>query len=162
MPARRSSGTAQSRAPRADELLMTRIFDAPRELVFEAFTKNEHLARWQRAPKGFTTTVEKSDIRVGGEFRICMHAPDGIDHWLQGVYREIVYPERLAFTHAWLDAEKHPQKETLVVITFADREGKTELTLRQTGLPSAASRDGHEAGWASTFDRLHDYLGTIQ
>ncbi|MFL5563004.1 MAG: SRPBCC domain-containing protein [Gemmatimonadaceae bacterium] len=162
MSAGRSSSAAPPREAPADELLLTRIFDAPRELVFEAFTKNEHLARWQGAPKGFTTTVEKSDIRPGGEFLICMHAPDGVDHWLQGVYREVVPPSRLVFTHAWLDAEKHPKKDTLVVITFADKGGKTELTLRQTGLPSAASRDGHASGWESTFDRLHDYLETIR
>jgi uncharacterized protein YndB with AHSA1/START domain len=162
MSGRRSSETGASHPAAADELLMTRIFDAPRELVFDAFTKNEHLAQWQGSPQGFTTTVERSDIRVGGEFLICMHAPDGVDHWLQGVYREIVPPERLVFTHAWLDAAKRPMKETLVVITLAEHGGKTELTLRQTGFASAASRDGHEVGWESTFDRLHDYLGTIQ
>ena len=92
-----------------------------------------------------------------------LHAcPDGVEHWLEGVYREVVPPERLVFTHAWLDAQKRPTIETLVTITFADRGGKTELTLRQTGLVSPASRAGHEEGWGSTFNRLQDYLETMQ
>ena len=139
---------------------MTRTFDAPRELVFDAFTKREHLDRWQGAPMGMTVTVEKSDIRPGGAFRICMHAPDGKEHWLEGVYREVVRPERLVYTHSWLDAQKKPTRETLVTITFAARGNKTELTLRQTGLASADSREGHRAGWGSTFDRLTNYLAT--
>jgi uncharacterized protein YndB with AHSA1/START domain len=137
---------------------MTRIFDAPRALVFAAWTERKHLERWQGVPEGFTVTTEVADVRPGGAFRICMHSPDGAEHWLQGVYREVVAPERLVFTHAWLDAERKPRKETLVTITFAERGGKTELTLRQTGFVSEGSRDGHEEGWASTFDRLAGYL----
>jgi uncharacterized protein YndB with AHSA1/START domain len=141
---------------------MTRTFDAPRELVFAAFTTREHLERWQGAPMGMTVTVEQSDIRPGGKYRICMHGADGAEHWLEGVYREVVKPERLVYTHTWLDAQKQPGKETLVTITFADRGGKTELTLRQTGLVSPASREGHEKGWGSTFDRLAGYLPTAK
>src|SRR6516164_1264727 len=110
------------------ELVITRIFDAPRRLVFEAWTKPEHLARWQGAPRGFTVTTHEVDFRPGGAYRLCMRSPDGIDHWLQGVYREIVEPERLVFTHVWLNAEGKPGKETLVTITFTERGGKTELT----------------------------------
>jgi uncharacterized protein YndB with AHSA1/START domain len=87
-----------------------------------------------------------------------MRSPEGIDHWLQGVYREVVEPERLVFTHVWLDAEGKPGKETLVTITFTERDGKTELTLHQTGFKTVESRDGHQKGWTSTFDRLADYL----
>lgn len=152
-----SSGTATGSAT-GETLVMTRTFDAPRELVFAAFTERQHLERWQGAPMGMTVTVDHSDIRPGGKYRICMHAPDGAEHWLEGVYREVVKPERLVYTHTWLDANKQPGKETLVTMTFADRGGKTELTLRQTGLVSIGSRDGHEKGWASSFDRLAGYL----
>lgn len=161
MAAGRSS-SAGADATSANELVITRIFDAPRALVFAAFTERKHLERWQGAPEGMTVTVEESDIRPGGRFRICMHAPDGTEHWLAGVYREVLPPERLVFTHSWLDARKKPTIETLVTITFADRDGRTELTLRQTGLASPASRVGHEEGWKSTFNRLQDYLETAQ
>jgi uncharacterized protein YndB with AHSA1/START domain len=105
-----------------------------------------------------TVTPHESDIRPGGRFRICMHAPDGSDHWLQGVYQEVVPPERLVFTHSWLDEEGNPQTDTLVTVTFTDLGGKTELTLRQTGFTSAASRDGHKSGWSSALDGLEQYL----
>ena len=139
---------------------MTRVFAAPRELVFDAFTRREHLERWQGAPLGMTVTVEKSDIRPGGAYRLCMHGPDGTDYWLEGVYIEVARPERLVYTHCWLDPEMKPKRETLVTITFAARGGKTELTLRQVGLATVASREGHRGGWGSTFDRLTHYLAT--
>lgn len=143
------------------ELVMTRVFDAPRDLVFKAWTEPEHLERWQGAPRGFTVPTHEADIRPGGTYRVCMRSPEGVDHWLQGVYREVVEPERLVFTHVWLDAAGNPGKETLVTITFADRGGKTELTLRQTGFKSVGSRDGHNEGWTSTFDRLAEYLQNL-
>src|ERR1700758_1329863 len=143
------------------DLVITRVFDAPRELVFDAWTKAEHLQQWQGAPRGFTTTTEKSDIRPGGGFRISMHSPQGAEHRLEGSYREIVRPERLVFTHAWVDASGKPSQETLVTVTFSERGGTTEMTLRQSGFKSTESRDGHRLGWTSAFDVLGDYLGRI-
>jgi uncharacterized protein YndB with AHSA1/START domain len=140
------------------ELVITRVFDAPRSLVFKCWTEPEHLERWQGAPRGFTVTTHERDLRPGGAYRVCMRSPEGKDHWLQGVYREIVEPERLVFTHVWLDAAGNPGKETLVTLTFTERGGKTELTLHQTGFKSVASRDGHKEGWTSTLDRLAEYL----
>jgi uncharacterized protein YndB with AHSA1/START domain len=152
--------------PRAEEagpeLVVTRLFDASRDLVFECWTTPEHLRHWQGAPRGFTVTSSESDIRPGGFFRICMRSPDGMDHWLEGHYREIAKPERLVFTHVWLDASRKPGKETLVAITFAERDGSTELILRQTGFPSLESRDGHKFGWSSALDVLVDYLTGVQ
>lgn len=139
---------------------MTRTFDAPRELVFDAFTQREHLERWQGAPMGMTVTVEKSDIRPGGAYRICMHRSDGAEYWLEGVYIEVARPERLVYTHRWLDEAMKPKRETLVTITLAARGRKTELTLRQQGLATVASREGHRGGWDSTFDRLTQYMAT--
>lgn len=151
------SGSTASPAA-GPELCITRHFDAPRRLVFDAWTRPEHLKHWQGAPVGLTVTTDVYDFRPGGMFRICMHSPDGIDYWLEGVYREIVEPERLVFTHHWLDPEGRPRQETLVTITFAEGAGGTDLTLRQTGFASVGSRDGHGEGWNSTFDRLAGYL----
>ena len=162
MVAKKSSADADSKKAEKRELVMTRTFDAPRALVFEAWTERQHLERWQGAPQGFTVTTEQVDIRPGGAFRICMRSPEGVDHWLQGVYREVVAPERLVFTHTWLDAERKPTTETLVTITFAERGGKTDLTLSQSGFKSEESRAGHEGGWASTFDRLAEYLDGVR
>jgi uncharacterized protein YndB with AHSA1/START domain len=162
MAAKKSSTGATASKSEERALVMTRTFDAPRALVFEAWTERQHLERWQGAPQGFTVTTEQVDIRPGGAFRICMRSPEGVDHWLQGVYREVVAPERLVFTHTWLDAERKPTTETLVTITFAERGGKTELTLRQSGFKSEESRAGHEGGWASTFDRLAEYLDGVR
>ena len=151
-----------STQPAEHELVITRLFDAPRSLVFAAWTESEHLERWQNAPQGFTITTHESDIRTGGGFRICMRSPDGTEHWLQGKYLEVIAPERLVFTHAWLNAEGKPGPETLVTITLTERGNQTELTLRQTGFKSIEARDGHNLGWTSTFDRLAEYLSTLK
>jgi uncharacterized protein YndB with AHSA1/START domain len=156
--ARETGSSSAAKEPSDLDLVITRTLDAPREMVFAAWTENEHLERWQGAPEGFTVTVEESDIREGGHFKICMRSPDGVDHRLQGVYREITPPERLVFTHAWIDAAGKPGRETLVTITFVARGNRTELTLRQTGFESANSRDGHRVGWDSTLNRLARYL----
>ncbi|HLX42663.1 MAG TPA: SRPBCC domain-containing protein [Bryobacteraceae bacterium] len=144
-----------------NELLIKRVFDAPRQLVFDAWTKPEHLARWQGAPEGFTVSSHDVDLRPGGAYRLCMRSPEGVDHWLQGVYREVVDPERLVFTHVWLDDRKQPGPETVVTITLADLGGKTELTLHQTGFKAVQSRDGHYTGWTSTLDRFHAYIVSL-
>ncbi|HEX4602895.1 MAG TPA: SRPBCC domain-containing protein [Candidatus Angelobacter sp.] len=157
MPAIKERNSAATK-PAQHELVITRLFDAPRDLVFAAWTEQKHLDRWQNAPEGFTVTVEESNIQTGGAYRICMRSPEGVEHWLQGVYREVVRPERLVFTHAWVGADGKPADETLVTITFTERDGKTELTLRQTGFKSVESRNGHSLGWNSTFDRLTNYL----
>jgi len=144
-----------------NELIITRLLAAPRDLVYAAWTEPQHLDQWQNAPQEMTVTVEKSDIRTGGEFRIVMREPNGTEHRLQGKYLEVVTPERLVFTHTWLSVEGKPGPETLVTIAFAERGNQTELTLRQTGFTSADARDGHSYGWTSTFDRLADYLATL-
>ena len=154
-----NAGTSKGSNVTEHELVITRVFDAPRELVFDAWTKAEHLKRWQGAPRGFTVTTEESEIRPGGGFRICMRSPEGVDHWLRGSYREILRPERLVFSHAWLDAAGKPSQETLVTVTFVERGKKTEMTLRQSGFKSIESRDGNRMGWTSAFDVLSEYLG---
>jgi uncharacterized protein YndB with AHSA1/START domain len=139
------------------ELVITRIFDAPRDLVFRAWTEPDRVARWW-GPQGFVTTYCDMDIRPGGTFRVCMRSPEGTEYWKQGVYREVAAPERLVFTFAWEDAEGKPGHETLVRVTFAERGDKTELTLRQAVFETVATRDDHRRGWTSTLQRFAEYL----
>ena len=146
--------------PASTQIMITRQFDAPRHLVYRAWTTPELIRRWWAGDRGKVTSAEV-DLRPGGVFRICMRSSEGVDHWLQGVYREVVEPERLVFTHAWLAADGKPGPETLATITFAETGGKTELTLRQTGFKSTGARDGHQSGWSSTLDRFNAYIVTI-
>ena len=140
------------------DLIITRVFDAPRGRVFAAWTERDHLVRWS-APHGFTITHCEGDLRPSGAWRCCMRAPDGIEHWLGGVYREIIAPERLVFTHAWDDEQARNGHETLVTVTFADQVAGTRLTLHQAGFESAAARDSHQEGWTECLDRLAEHLG---
>ncbi|MBZ0207969.1 MAG: SRPBCC domain-containing protein [Flavobacteriales bacterium] len=140
------------------ELVIKRTFNAPRELVFACWTETEHKAHWQGAPKGFTVRELVADIRPGGTFKLCMTSPKGQDHWLQGRYIQVERPSLLRFTHCWLDADGRQGTETLVTVTFTESDGRTELTLRQTGFGTINSRDGHAAGWNSTLDGLAEYL----
>ncbi|GLY42380.1 activator of HSP90 ATPase [Amycolatopsis sp. NBRC 101858] len=135
------------------DLEITRVFDAPRELVFAAWTQPDHLASWF-GPHGFTCSAVTVDPRPGGRWRACIRSPEGEDHWMHGVYREVSAPERLVFTFAW----EAQGLETLVTIGFAGLDGKTEMTFSQTGFPSAAERDGHHDGWTSGFDDLTGYI----
>lgn len=143
------------------ELVLTRTFNAPRELVYAAWTEPQHLDKWQGAPEGFTVTVEVSDIRTGGRFRIGMRSPQGQDHWLEGTYREVSPPEKLVFTHAWVDENGKSSPETLVTISFEARGEKTALTLHQTGFTSDGARDGHVEGWTSQLDRFTQYVDSL-
>ena len=144
------------------ELVISRTFNAPRELVFACWTEMEHKAHWQGAPEGFTVRDLEADIRPGGSFKLCMRSPEGEDHWLQGRYIQVEQPSLLEFTHCWLDAEGRPGKGTLVTVTFEEAEGNTLLTLRQTSFVSMDSRDGHSGGWNSTLDTLATYLDSLK
>jgi uncharacterized protein YndB with AHSA1/START domain len=141
-------------------LVITRIFDAPRDLVFKCWTDPEHMAKWF-GPKGFTSTVLKNDPRPGGAYRIHMRGPGGDDHWTQGIFREIVPPERLVMTGSWADAEGNPTRpETVLTLTFEEVDGKTKLTLHNAIFESVTARDAHRGGWNSSLDRLAEYLAT--
>ena len=155
--ATRASGAADSRER---ELLITRVFDAPRGLVFKAWTEPERLARWS-GPRGFTLVSCTMDLRPGGAYRTCIRSPEGTDHCTRGVYREIVEPERLVFTFAWEEADGTPGREMLVTVTFAEHGGKTTMTFHQARFESVADRDGHQDGWSSSFDVLAEYLADV-
>jgi uncharacterized protein YndB with AHSA1/START domain len=167
MAAKNTPTTAEEQA-----LVITRVFDAPRELVFKAWSEPERAMRWW-GPKGFTTPVCKIDFRVGGTFLNCMRAPDGKDYWSTGVYQKIVEPERIVCTDSFADAEGNvvPAShygmvgefpiEMLVTVTFEDQDGKTKMTLRHAGMPAGDNRDGANQGWNESFDKLAEYLGGI-
>ena len=135
------------------ELTITRTFNASKERLFKAWTDNDEMAKWS-CPQGFTSTFGEADVRPGGKYRAGMMSPDGIEHIVQGVYREVIKPERLVMTHAWEDANGQPQDETLVTVTFAEIDGKTTMTFQQTSFKSAESRDSHHDGWSECFDKL--------
>ena len=151
---------AQSNASAERELTIRRTFDAPRTLVFAAWTEPRHLAQWS-CPRGFTFTENTGDLRVGGAFTARMRSPEGTDHRLRGVYREIVPPERLVFTHSWVDESGKAGPETIVTVTLLERNGRTEMTLHQGVFESVSSRDGHEQGWSSCFERLAELLARL-
>jgi uncharacterized protein YndB with AHSA1/START domain len=140
-------------------LVIERILDAPRHLVFKAWTEPERMMRWW-GPRGFTMTLCEMDLRVGGAYRFHMRLPEGSENRSHGVFREIVEPERLVLSWAWVDAEGKPGHETLLTLTFAEHDGKTKLTLHQAVFESVSARDAHHGGWTSSLDRLADYLAT--
>jgi uncharacterized protein YndB with AHSA1/START domain len=151
------------------DLAVTRVFDAPRELVFKAWTEPERLKRWW-GPKGFTTPFCAVDLREGGVFLYCMRSPEGRDFWGRGVFREIVVPERIVFAMSFADAGGNvvpathygmsPEwpLETLLTVAFEEEAGKTRVTLRYKGVPPGADRDGTRQGWSESLERLGEYL----
>lgn len=144
-------------APTDQELVLTRRFDAPRELVYAAFTDPAQLRRWW-GPKDYPATHVEMDVHPGGRWRNCLTAAaDGRELWQHGTFREVEPPSRLVFTFVW-EEEGERGLETLVTITLADEGGGTRLTLRQTPFHSIAERDGHGGGWSSSFDRLDEIL----
>ena len=138
-------------------LVITRVFDAPRDVVYKAWTDPESAAAWW-GPKGFTLTHREIDVRPGGRWRVCMRSPDGVDYWAQGVYREFKAPERFVYTWAWEKPEGKPGRETLVTVEFAAQGDKTKMTFRQAEFETAEDRDSHRGGWSESFDRLAEYL----
>jgi len=136
---------------------LTRVFDAPREQVFAAWIRAEHLAHWF-GPKGFTIHSCEADPRPGGLFRLCMHSPEGKDYWVRGTYREVVAPGRLVIDCSADDENGVTRLEETIRVTFAEDGGRTTLTLNATaagpGAVAAGMLKGMDQGWAETIDRL--------
>lgn len=143
------------------DLTITRLFDAPRDLVFKMWAEPHHMQRWS-CPEGFTNGDGEMDFREGGHWLATMRSPEGQDMRLGGAYQEIVRPERIVFTHAWLNGDGKPGPETLITVTFADVGGKTRMTFHQSGFASKASRDGHEGGWSESFVKLDALLDVLK
>ncbi len=161
--ARRSSAASSLNLtlPSDREIAMSRVFDAPRRLVFEAHSKCEHLKRWW-GRKGSTLPVCEMDFRPGGAWRFVERSADGAEHGFRGVYREVVPPERLVYTFEYEGLPGHIAVETL---TFVEEGGRTTLTSTMR-FDSVEDRDGMlrsgmEAGAAETLDRLAEHLETM-
>jgi uncharacterized protein YndB with AHSA1/START domain len=157
-----SAQSAQSQDSTADrEIVLSRVFDAPRELVFKAWTDSKHVAQWW-GPNGFTTTVQEMDVRPGGVWRFVMHAPNGVDYPNKIVFVEVVEPERLVYNHG-SGEEGDPGFEAIV--TFADEGGKTRLSIRQLYATTAerdyVAREYHAVEMGNqTLQRFAEYLAT--
>jgi len=142
------------------EILMSRLLNAPRELVFKAWTEPEHVAQWW-GPTGFTNTIHEMEVKPGGVWRFIMHAPDGRDYPNKIVFIEVVKPERLVYRHAG-DADTEPVNFH-VTVTFEKQGDKTLLTMRMV-FESAAELDrvdreyGAIEGAKQHVDRLEEYL----
>lgn len=151
------------------EILIVRSFDAPRELVWKAWTEPEFLMRWW-GPKNFTCPFCKIDLRVGGTYLSCMRSPEGRDYWSTGIYVEITEPSLLICTDSFADEKGNVvpasyygmsgewPKELLVTVTFDEEDGKTKLTLRHVGMPAGEMIEQAEAGWNESFDKLAESL----
>lgn len=147
------------------ELVITRVFDVPRELIWKAWTDPEIMKKWW-GPKDFTSPVCKIDLRVGGRYLYSMRSPEGQDFWSTGTYREIVVSERLVMTDSFADADGNVVPAThyglsadfplelQVMVTFEENNGRTKMTLKHTGIPAGEMSKQTEAGWNESFDKL--------
>jgi uncharacterized protein YndB with AHSA1/START domain len=160
MPARSSSAMSVT-LPSDREIVLTRVFDAPRRLVFEALTSCEHLKHWW-GPRRYTVASCKMDFRPGGAYRIVQSGADGAEFGFRGEYREIVPPERIVQTFEFEGMPGHVSVETL---TLVEQDGKTTYTSTSV-FDSVEDRDGMlqsgmEEGASETMDRLAEYLETL-
>lgn len=164
----KQNGSTETQRDR--ELIITRVFNAPRELVFQAWTDPNHIAQWW-GPKGFTTRVTEMDLRPGGQWCYVMISPDGTEYPAKGVFREIVPPERIVTSDEFgegiekvLDIDL-PQG-MVVTVVFEDLAGQTRVTIHIVH-ETADDRRKHEemgvvAGWNSSLDCLDEYLSSIK
>jgi uncharacterized protein YndB with AHSA1/START domain len=153
----KNTGALKVTTPSDCEIMMTRSFDAPRQLVWDAFSKPELLQRWF-GPRGWSLVVCEVDFRVGGSFRFVLRSPNGADLGMRGVYREIAPPERSVHLESFDD---YPG-ESQVTATWVESQGKTTMTVRVL-YPSREVRDavlqsGMEHGAAESYDRLAELL----
>jgi len=164
----------QVEKPSSKEFVITRVFDAPRELVFKAWTEPERIAKWL-GPKGITVKSAKMDLRQGGSLLSCMATPDGHEMWGKWAFHEITPPEKLVYINSFSDEKggltRHPMSPTwplemLTTVILKDKGGKTELTLTWVPINSSAEEiatfengmAGMTGGWTGTFDQLDAYL----
>jgi uncharacterized protein YndB with AHSA1/START domain len=157
----KNTGTLKVTTPSDREIVLTRVFDAPRHLVFDAFSKPELLKRWF-GPRGWSLVVCEVDLKVGGGFRFVMRGPDGREMGMRGVYREIAPPERSVHMESFDD---YPG-ESQVTAVFVEQEGKTRLTVTVL-YPSQEVRDlviqsGMEHGAAESYDKLAELLASAE
>ncbi len=173
-----SAAAAKTDAPTEKEFVISRLLQAPRELVFACFTEPEHMKQWW-GPKGFKVIASNMDLRPGGFYHYGMQAPDGSQMWGKFVYREIEKPSRIVLVNSFSDAAggmtRHPMAPSWplqMLSTFLfEREGDgTRLTIKWAPLdPTPEERatfnagfDGMKQGWSGTFEQLEAYLATAK
>jgi uncharacterized protein YndB with AHSA1/START domain len=155
--------------------VISRVFDAPRDKVWKAWTEVEHLKQWW-GPKGYVVTHCKIDLRPGGIMHYCLRSPDGNEIWGKFVYREIVKPQRLVWINSFSDKDGgttvHPMspdwpREMFSVATFEEQGGKTKVTVQWTPVESSTEiqrktfeegRGSMKQGWGGTYEQFADYL----
>jgi uncharacterized protein YndB with AHSA1/START domain len=156
------SGKLTVTTPSDTEIQMTRVFDAPRDLVFEAHSSAEHMKEWW-GPRKYETISAEVDFRPGGKWRIVHRGPDGEEYGFHGEYREIVPPQRITWT---FEFEGAPGQVAVETVTLEEHEGKTTLTaISDAGTKEARDavlESGMTEGAAETWDRLEEYLETLK
>jgi uncharacterized protein YndB with AHSA1/START domain len=146
------------------EIVITRVIDAPRELVFKAWTDPMHVAQWW-GPRGFTTTIHEMDVRPGGVWKLIMHGPDGTDYPNKIVFDEVTQPERIVYTNSG-GKKGGPSAQFQNIVTFEEQSGKTKLTMRMV-FQTAEAREllvreyGVLEGGNQTLARLAEYLAKM-
>jgi uncharacterized protein YndB with AHSA1/START domain len=142
-------------------VVVTHTFDAPRDVVFKAWTDPKYVAIWW-GPHGFTSPVCELDVRPGGSLRIHMRGPDGAIYPMTGVYKEIVRPERMVFTVTPLDEKGEPIFEILTTVTFVEKGDQTLVTVDARVIMATAGADvylqGMEEGWSQSLERLDEFV----
>ena len=144
----------------ADELRITRTFDAPASVLFALWSEPRHMKRWM-GPANFTCPEVEIDFRVGGTYRAMIKSAERGENWFGGVYREIEQDRRLVFTFAWDNDGPSAGIETLVTVTFEERNGKTVQTFHQRPFLNVERRDSHIGGWNGAFDKQAAYAAKI-
>jgi uncharacterized protein YndB with AHSA1/START domain len=140
-------------------LALSRTYPVGPEKVWRAWTDPQALKRWCGPGTSEGVSLAQLDVRVGGRFRIIFGGPEGTDHEVQGVYREVVPNRKLVFTWTW--PRTTPERESVVAIVFKAVANGTELDFRHEQLFDESVRDGHQRGWTETLGKLEQYLSTI-
>jgi uncharacterized protein YndB with AHSA1/START domain len=157
-------GLLQISTPSEREIAMTRVFDAPRHLVFDAWTKPELLKRWLGVVEGWTMAVCEVDLRVGGSYRYVWRGPDGAEMGMRGVYREVVRPERIVSTESF--DEPWYEGEAIDTLVLVERDGKTTCTTTvrysSQAVRDAVIKSGMATGVAEGYDKLAEVLAAIK
>ena len=148
---------AKTKALADDELLITRIFDAPVALVFRIWEQPEHMQRWL-GPEAFTCAKLEYDFRPGGKWRARIDSTSYGESWMGGQFREIEKNKRIVYSFTWEDGRDQPGMDTLVTVTFTEQDGKTIQSFHQSPFISVEARDSHIGGWNSCFNREQSYV----
>lgn len=151
-----------------DNLVITRVFDAPVELIWKAWSESEQLMRWT-GPYNYTIPFYNTDFRVDGKFHLCMRSPEGQNIYGAGTYKEIIPLEKIVYTDSFADENgaiisasaygmNNFPLEMKVTVIFEEENGKTKMTLEHAGIPQGEDREQAKIGWNESFDKLEDSL----